>query len=460
MQSLSLMNGPTQQERDSKLNKEKGYRALLRQQMLEKQAEKEREKQKKKELQEEELRELRAFEAKNGKKIAHEKKVLAYGEFGGQGVKGMLYGGENEGGGGNGIEAQSMQPETSFTDDDEANNVVISTATTTNSTTLTAGGITSLLSKPKMEDDDLYLNPPQATAADNSMDKSLGKPSNVSITAQNPYSGAASAEPTNNPPVIVNDPALVERAAKFDQLETLYTDLLNSQKQMKKELEGTTDKMKKISERDKTLKAGQRGGLRRRRVENRKKPPERDKGGRIIRKKPPMIESQHSADRSFEAMFDGSDRGGGGGGGIPGLSNNRSNDSLLRSQSASRHRSDPINPYAKSNNQQDVLVSPSRAPRDKSRFGFKGNPNPRPSPHRNLNNSRMDADNKNSKYNANDIWDTELPTANAHDSLEASMGEPIAELGGSSDLLYNDKGLDPAHGSTISADQLDRLMFG
>ena len=41
-----------------------------------------------------------------------------------------------------------------------------------------------------------------------------------------------------------------------------------------------------------------------------------------------------------------------------------------------------------------------------------------------------------------------------------SMGGMMPELGGSSDLLYNDSGLDPAHGSVISADQLDRLMLG
>ena len=35
----------------------------------------------------------------------------------------------------------------------------------------------------------------------------------------------------------------------------------------------------------------------------------------------------------------------------------------------------------------------------------------------------------------------------------------IRELGGESDLLYNDPNLDPAHGSLISADQLDRLML-
>ena len=40
------------------------------------------------------------------------------------------------------------------------------------------------------------------------------------------------------------------------------------------------------------------------------------------------------------------------------------------------------------------------------------------------------------------------------------MGGMMPELGGSSDLLYNDSGLDPAHGSVISADQLDRLMLG
>ena len=35
----------------------------------------------------------------------------------------------------------------------------------------------------------------------------------------------------------------------------------------------------------------------------------------------------------------------------------------------------------------------------------------------------------------------------------------VRELGGDSDLLYNDPSLDPASGSIISADQLDRLML-
>ena len=197
----------------------------------------------------------------------------------------------------------------------------------------------------------------------------------------------------------------------------MYTDLLNSQKIMKQELEGQTEKMKKISERDKTLKAGQRGGARRRRQEPRKKAPERDAGGRIIRKKPPPLS---------EDVF----------GAIPGLGSHKSNESLLRSQSANRNRA-PKNNYAKSTNQEDVLVSPSRSRkpprvqqqrqqlqqqqnpyeqgfdddleppnRDVSRFGFKApKSNPRPSPHRNKFN---DGDNKNTSRN----WRDELPSSN------------------------------------------------
>jgi hypothetical protein len=44
-----------------------------------------------------------------------------------------------------------------------------------------------------------------------------------------------------------------------------------------------------------------------------------------------------------------------------------------------------------------------------------------------------------------------------YESPRAESGVP--ELGGNSDLLYNDDNIDPAHGGLISADQLDRLML-
>ena len=174
-------------ERDVKRSKEEDYRALLRQQMLEKQAEKEAEKKKKKDQQEAELKELLEFEAKHGKKIAHEKKVLAFGEFGGQAVKGMLYA-EKEGEGEklrgqppNHQHEQLQQPET--ISPEEANSIA-------GSADGVGGGIMSLLNRPQnnnmaagMENDDDYLDPPREIRNDDN--NNYNQISNVGVNDQN-----------------------------------------------------------------------------------------------------------------------------------------------------------------------------------------------------------------------------------------------------------------------------------
>ena len=440
MQALSLMNGPSQGERDFKLSKESAYRQLLKEQMEEGRRAKEAEKAKKKAVQEQELRELLQFEQTNVKKISNDKKILAMGEFGGQSVKSMLYNEEK----GKEEEKQYQQPPIQNVVEPEPQQPYYAPQEPRQS-------------QPQQPQQPIYV-PPQPVAAIGGISALLNK------SQQNPYSAApaavtalvAEAPAIKIREVFVDNPELIEKAEKFEELNSLYTDLLQNQQTMKRVLEENTNKMKRVADNEKskmkTLMAGQRGGKagarRRQELANRNnKIPERDAGGRLLKKIPER--PPQSMDTTDIIM-------------------------MRRSQSANRKRS-PKNPY-RSDNQEDVLVSPSRKrqprggggipglgdenenendnesetnfqmrssqnstnERDNSRFGFKAPA--RNSPARN-------------KYNDND-------NDNRNEFPETSMMEnSIGELGGSSDLLYNE-GVDPTHDSMISADQLDRLMAG
>ena len=245
------MNGPSQGERDFKLSKESAYRQLLKEQMEEGRRAKEAEKAKKKAVQEQELRELLQFEQTNVKKISNDKKILAMGEFGGQSVKSMLYNEEK----GKEEEKQYQQPPIQNVVEPEPQQPYYAPQEPRQSQP----------QQPQQPQHPIYV-PPQPVAAIGGISALLNK------SQQNPYSAApaavtalvAEAPAIKIREVFVDNPELIEKAEKFEELNSLYTDLLQNQQTMKRVLEENTNKMKRVADNEKskmkTLMAGQRGG--------------------------------------------------------------------------------------------------------------------------------------------------------------------------------------------------------
>jgi len=484
MQALSLMNGPSYDERNSKLAKESEYRRLLKEQMDMDERKKEAARREKKEIQEAELREIMEFEGgASGKKISKDKKFLANTEFGGQGAKNMIYGGNDGGksaekennqgwGAAKGGGAQGGSPKrgslrrgggipglNTSTFDDVGGNVPDYRQGGGE------GGINALLDKPS--GGIKSMNPyAAATGEDN--------PYGDEYSSSNPYGDAGGANPysdvdpdlgmTANSGVYdtQQDTSLAKKAQQFDELSSMYSNLMEEQRAMREAIESQAAEMKKAKDREKdrekTLRAGQRGGLKGKKSGG--SGPPRDAGGRLIRK----------------AM---------GGGG-----------EMLRTQSASRKRGEGVGGEGCYERGNDHYLSPGRkgagrkgargkgdAGSDRGMFGFKGGKGggrsgggsgpPRDAGGRLIRNKKEDGGRgrERNPYAGNDDLDSVVPglkrvTAGGGPEMDPRQFSPrleekggISELGGDSDLLYNDPNLDPAHGSLISADQLDRLML-
>ncbi|GMH60630.1 hypothetical protein TrLO_g890 [Triparma laevis f. longispina] len=510
MQALSLMNGPSLDERNGKLQKEMEYRNLLKQQMQEVEARKNKEKNEKKERQERELAELMEFETHSAKKISKDKKVLAHGEFGGQSAKAMLYGGDGspqrksprKSPKKSPRESPSRSPrhEQNFQQQLDSNPMPNFASThdpsggadvrlppDLNSSVRSdggggRGGFAALLAAksgvegggaggggiPGLDGGGSNSNPYMDDDVPNNDDLQMQIKQMQNMQAQMPM-----------------DPRLAQKEQQIDQLSTMYADLMEEQRAMREALEAQQEEVKKVRDREKTLRAGQRGGARgekkklegglvrtqsarrqgdaapgsdpyERRNDHYLSPgrkgkkslrpkvkgkgtssfagpsekkfpkgvnrfgfkesekkrggggggsgPPRDAGGRLIRKKekresPARVQQRNVYDDEDNygggGYGEGEDGGGGGGGGIPGLARER--------------------PARSSNNP----------------YGDSGETN----------------------YNNNNASDPRQYSPRLEENHQ------VQELGGDSDLLYNDPSLDPAHGSIISADQLDRLML-
>ncbi|GMH71183.1 hypothetical protein TrST_g10473 [Triparma strigata] len=507
MQALSLMNGPSLDERNGKLQKEIEYRNLLKQQMQEVEERKAKERREKKERQERELAELMEFETHSAKKISKDKKVLANTEFGGQSVKGMLYGGDG---------SPKRQPRDSphrspnrnkrdQLDQREEPNIDVPNfaSTTPNNPDIRLppdlsssvrsdgdggmGGFAALLSKtggggeggggiPGLDGGGGHDNPYLDDDVDNDGGQSQMQ---MQMQMQMPM-----------------DPRMAQKEQQIDQLSTMYADLMEEQKAMREALAAQQEEVKKVREREKTLRAGQRGGARRQNKAT--KGATRDAGGRLIKE-------------------------------------NGNKSGLLRTQSA-RRRGDagPADPYERGN---EHYLSPGRRgkkglgkpkgkgtssfagpsekkyPRGVNRFGFKdgtttkmagggggGSGPPRDAGGRLIRKKVVETQSRRNPYDDdgdddygrggggggipglggrsparsnNNPYSDDVGGGAGYDYEPSSAAPPdprqysprleenhhVQELGGDSDLLYNDPSLDPAHGSIISADQLDRLML-
>ena len=228
------------------------------------------------------------YEQHSAKKISKDKRVLANTEFGGGAVKGMLYGGGSNDSSSPQRHAQQLQHPNlgdnprSF-DPAEADIRGPPDLHSTKSDGMDIGtegkgggggngenGFAALLSKSQGMSGS---NGPQIAGNPFANETSMG--------SRNPYMEVDDG-PQMGSPHGPQDPELVKKAQQFDELSSMYADMMEEQRAMREAIAEQSEEMKKVKEREKTLRAGQRGGMRKS-AANKKPAPARDAGGRVIR---------------------------------------------------------------------------------------------------------------------------------------------------------------------------------